>query len=234
MLDACWDKILQIDVGSTMKRSPRSSIFVSLLVIIVTFSLVNKHPTVFGKHNKTGGHHVDPGLVESTIHEAQPLPIVPPLPVTPIQVVLPNPGRPGAPRSDTTFDVIVINQASAGLDTVNVSCTPGGGPPAPLPPPDTCGPRVEPHLLKIGERFSWTFEYPDARADISYMCRIDWTGHNQGLVSFFDKDSYTDAICRSNKGNFCYWTIAPDGFYHSNEDAPFPGPAWTYRWPWGV
>lgn len=188
---------------------------VSLLVIIVTLSLVNKHPIVFGKHNKKGGHHPKPGKVD---HPAEPH--------------VPHHGKPGEPKSDATFEIIVINKASA-ADTVNVSCTPGGGPPG-KPPAPTCGPPVEPHLLKQGERFSWTFDYPDAKTDISYNCKVDWTGHNQGLVSFFDKDTYTDADCRSDKGNHCYWTIAPDGFYFSNEDAPFPGPAWTFRWPWGT
>lgn len=172
--------------------------FLSLLVIIVTFSLVNKHPIVFGKHNKGGGHHV----------------------------------KPGEPKSETNYEITIINQAS-GADAMNVACNPGGGPPG-LPPPATCGPPVEPHLLKQGERFSWSFDYPDANADISYTCKVDWTGHNQGLVSLFDKDTYTDADCRSDEGNKCYWTIAPDGFYFSNEDAPFPGPTWTFRWPWGT
>ncbi|KAL1818698.1 hypothetical protein ACET3Z_013567 [Daucus carota] len=121
-----------------------------------------------------------------------------------------------------------------GADTVNVTCNPGPPPGTPPPPTPPLGPPVPPYLLKVEEAFSWTFEYPDPSADISYSCVIDWTGHNQGLVTLFDKDSYTDAECRGDNGNHCYWAIAQDGFYFSNKDGPFPGPNWTFRWPWGL
>lgn len=208
-----------------MKSLAHSSNFFCLLVIIITTSFINTHPTVFGKHNKGGGHHVQPGQPDPITIQPLDNPVVPPL-VEPAVM----------PTSETSYEIIIINHASEGPDTVNVSCTPGAPPPGPpgAPPNPPCGPPVEPHILNSGERFSWGFEYPDANTDISYLCRIDWIGHNQGLVSLFDRDSYTDAECKSANGNHCYWTIAPDGFYHSREDAPFPGPQWTYRWPWGM
>lgn len=90
-------------------------------------------------------------------------------------------------------------------------------------------------LGEVNIKFSDTLHWHITAApetNFDYMCSFSWND----LLQIFDVYSiaiYETKFCATDNGNNCYFIIARDGFYFSQDNSiSFPGPAWRYIYPW--